>query len=130
MIRNPPLIESKILSRFEASKFPERLVRIKAGYSNANIPFFQGMEYPRENQHFTVFQIKYQSKTRSTKAIRQHLMFDYQYVIKTKKITPVIGVMTHPRIYQFLILLRTIMIVCISYPSPISTSVPIPQLNQ
>jgi len=32
MIRNPPLIKSRILSRFEASKFPERLERISAGY--------------------------------------------------------------------------------------------------
>jgi len=32
MIRNPPLIKSRILSRLEASKFPERLVRIRAGY--------------------------------------------------------------------------------------------------
>jgi hypothetical protein len=82
MIRNPPLIESRILSRFEASKFPERLVRIWAGYSNANIPFFQGMEFPSNNQHTTLFRIKKPSKNQSTKPIPNYLRFDYQCVIK------------------------------------------------
>jgi hypothetical protein len=58
-----------MLSRFEASKLPERLVKIWAGYSNAKVPFFQGMELPRDNQYITIFWIKYQSKTRSTKPI-------------------------------------------------------------
>jgi hypothetical protein len=42
-----------MLSRFEASKFPERLVRIRAGYSNANIPFLMRMELFSDNQYAT-----------------------------------------------------------------------------